>query len=271
MLGVIQNLRNKILKLASSDKRSRLWDEAMFPEVGFLTPEKISGLEQNLNISIRSKRLYEQALTHRSFLQIADTDQPISSNERMEFLGDAILGMIVAEYLFYLHSDVSEGELTKLRSRLVNKHSLAYCASKLGLKPFIVVSASASKSLKSGNKSIMADAMEAVIAAVFLDHGIEYCKRFIVESVLSNIMDEKHLMRDSNFKSLLLELTQGIGMGIPTYEVVKTEGPDHDRVFTIDAQLQGKTYGQGTGSNKKSAEQNAAMRAYHHLKSKPKN
>ncbi len=268
MLGVIQNLRNKILKLASSDKRVRLWDEAMFPEVGFLTSEKVSDLESILNISIRNKSLYEQALTHRSYLQIAETETKISSNERMEFLGDAILGMIVAEYLFYLHSDVSEGELTKLRSRLVNKQSLAYCAEKLGLKPFIVVSASAGKSLKSGNKSIVADAMEAVIAAVFLDHGIEYCKKFIVESVLSNIMDEKRLMKDSNYKSLLLELTQSVGMGIPTYEVVQTEGPDHDRIFTIEAHLQGKSYGVGKGSNKKSAEQNAAREAYHFLQHK---
>jgi ribonuclease-3 len=259
----IQQLHSKILKLAalpSKFLRTSVLDDSMFPNVGFLTQEKVRELEKVLNVPIMTVPYFEQALTHRSYLQILQNPN-IFSNERLEFFGDAILSSVIAEYLFYLRSDVQEGELTKMRSWLVNKKSLAYCARKLRLHEFIMVSYSARNSLAQGNDSILADALEAIIAAIYLDSGMDAAKEFIIRSVLLHVMNEGSLMRDTNFKSILLEHSQSVGAGVPKYVVVSAEGPDHRKDFAMEVVVGGIVIGRGKGRNKKEAEQSAAQDA----------
>ncbi len=263
MLNFIQQLHTKILRLAAlpSKLMRANKDEGMFPPVNFLTSEKVHQLEEILSVTVHSVPCFEQAFIHRSYLQILNNPH-IFSNERLEFFGDAILSAVIAEYLFYLRADILEGELTKMRSWLVNKKSLAYCARKLRLHEFLMVSLSARQSLEQGNDSILADALEAVIAAIYLDSGSDAAKEFILNSVLLHVMNEGSLMRDTNFKSILLEHVQAQGMGIPRYVVVHESGPDHDKEFTVEVHLEGgEVVGIGMGRNKKEAEQKAASTA----------
>lgn len=269
LLEFIQQLHGKIVRLASLPSRFlRTREEAVFPTVGFLTPEKVTALEGILNVQIRDVPCFEQALIHRSYLQILGNPQ-VYSNERLEFFGDAILSAVIAEYLFYLRSDILEGELTKMRSWLVNKKSLAYCARKLRLHEFLMVSLSARQSLQQGNDSILADALEAIIAAIYLDSGPDAAKEFILNSVLLHVMNEGSLMRDSNYKSTLLEYTQARGMGVPTYRVINEQGPDHDKQFTVEVRIGDTLAGTGVGRNKKDAEQHAAQNAVTALQISP--
>lgn len=230
-----------------------------FPVIGFLNEESIEKLEHCLSISIKHPEYFEQALIHRSYLQVIS--KPGScSNERLEFLGDAVLGMITAEYLFSLHTNVLEGELTKMRSWLVNKHSLAMAAKKINLDDFLQLSYSAEKSLKKGSESILADALEAVIAAIYLDSGIEQARKFI-RNTLFPVMLNRKIMSDKNFKSILLEAVQSEGKSSPVYHVISEIGPDHDKEFKVGVYVDDILLGQGSGKSKKEAEQDAAKHA----------
>jgi len=230
-----------------------------FPLVGYLNSERKTELEEILNISIKSTEIFEQALLHRSYLQVLN-DNKILSNERLEFLGDSVLGMVVADYLFSLHSHVPEGELTKMRSWLVNASSLTLCARKLGLERFIKMSYSAEKSVEHGCNSILADTVEALIGAIYLDSGLEAVKNFIVNSLLPIEMNNS-VMQDTNYKSILLESVQAEGKESPHYMVLDEKGPDHDKMFTIGVYIENQLVATGTGKNKKQAEQSAAKKA----------
>lgn len=231
----------------------------LFPSREALTLDKVSRLEELIGVDIHNPAPYEQALTHRSYLQVVNSPDH-RSNERLEFLGDAILGMVTAEYLFYNHKHVLEGELTKMRSWIVNKKSLAICANALHLDEMLFLSFSARQSLQRGNDSMLADALEAIIAAVYLDRGFEEVRRFIVDMLLP-IMVRESLVHDTNYKSLLLETSQAKGYGIPRYVVVREEGPDHEKFFTVEVYVADKKVGTGSGKNKKDAEQSAAQEA----------
>lgn len=228
--------------------------------------ERRHALEAVLGVDIRSPALYEEALTHRSYLQVKN-DPTVQSNERLEFLGDAILGMVIAEYLFHHHEDVAEGELTKMRSWLVNKRSLALCARKLDLDKFLLMSYSAANALAKGNDSVLADAVEALIAAVYLDHGFDKARSFIEERLLPLMLEER-VMHDTNFKSLLLEYVQARGYSAPRYRVVEESGPDHEKQFTVAVYVGSASVGIGSGRSKKEAEQNAARQALDYLQSR---
>ncbi len=185
MKDLIHQLYNGFLRFMPLRKYEiiKSGQKEKFPLVGFLDSEKKKKLEESLGITIINVEFFEQALIHRSYLQVVE-DPEILSNERLEFLGDAVLGMIVADYLFSLHTNVLEGELTKMRSWLVNKDSLAYCANKLNLEDFIQLSYSAEKSLKKGSESIMADAMEAIIAAIYMDSGLDIARLFVTNTLI---------------------------------------------------------------------------------------
>ncbi len=257
MKDIVRQLYANLLKFASTKgAASNAVFKEIFPAMGLLTDERVKDLEETLGISIHMPSLYEQALTHRSYLQVANTPDH-RSNERLEFLGDAILGMVTAEYLFYNNREVLEGELTKMRSWIVNKKSLAVCARALRLEDYLFLSYSASQSLQRGNDGMLADALESVIAAIYLDRGFDEARRFIVERLLPIMMRES-LVHDTNFKSLLLETVQGKGFGAPRYVVVKEEGPDHEKHFTVEVVVEEHIVGSGSGRNKKEAEQAAA-------------
>lgn len=257
MKDIVRQLYANILKLTGN--RSAGANAAfreLFPPMNILEASRIPDLEACLGVTIAATSLYEQALTHRSYLQVTNTPD-YRSNERLEFLGDAILGMITAEYLFYNNRQVLEGELTKMRSWLVNKKSLAICARAIKLDDFLFLSYSAKQSLERGNDSMLADALEAVIAAIYLDKGFDDVRRFIVDKLLP-IMVEQSLVHDSNYKSLLLESVQAKGHPAPRYVVVHEEGPDHEKEFTVEVWVDDRCIGTGKGRNKKEAEQHAA-------------
>jgi ribonuclease-3 len=217
-------------------------------------------LETALRYTIRNKDYFVRALVHRSFIPISHVNQ-LESNERMEFLGDSILNFVVAEYLFTTYPDKEEGELTILRAKLVNRKALAFCAKEIDLKRFMLTHTNSAGVQEKGFDTILADAYEAIIAALYLDGGMETAKNFILSRLSSALTNGYLDVSDQNFKSELLELSQAKGKGIPRYQTVKEEGPDHDRTFTIQVMVGSEAMGTGVGKNKKEAEQAAAEEA----------
>ena len=212
-------------------------------------------------------KLFLQALLHRSYLQFLE--EQWNSNERLEFLGDAILNFIVAEHLFVTYPEMEEGELTKLRSRLVNRKILAQRAKDLHLSDYLLLSSSAAQSIDSGSESIIADAIESVIGALYLDGGLEASRKFIYATLLKNTEVFNSAMADDNYKSTLLEYAQARSLGIPRYSVIREEGPEHERRFTIEVSIGSQSYGSGFGKSKKEAEQAAAAQALEYLQLNP--
>ena len=219
----------------------------------------IRKLERAIGYHIRCRDLFVQALLHRSFPHKNGANG--ISNERLEFLGDSILNLIIAEYLYAKHPNAPEGDLTKSRSRLVNRKALAIYAKTLGLSDFIFMSPSAAQSIGKGYETITADAFEALVAAIYLDGGFAAARRFVERQVLNAIRGGTIVTADDNYKSRLLEYAQSHGLGVPRYVIIKEEGPDHDRTFTVDVLLHNERRASGTGKNKKDAEQAAACAA----------
>ena len=230
---------------------------------GLLAGGRLREFERRIGYRIHEKDHFIHALLHRSYLQ--HRHNPGSSNERMEFLGDSILNLIVGEYLYAHYPRAEEGDLTKMRSRLVNRKALAAYAKAIGLAEFIFTSPSTSSGLGKGLDTIAADTFEAIIAAMYLDGGFDAARQFVEHRVLSAVKSGAVLTADDNYKSMLLEYAQANGLGIPRYTIVQEEGPDHDRTFTVEVSLSDGRKGRGRGKNKKEAEQAAAERAFEHL------
>jgi ribonuclease-3 len=226
--------------------------------------KNLAPFERALGVSIRNRDLYVQALLHRSFLQRPSHSS--RSNERLEFLGDSVLNLIVGEYLFERLPRAEEGELTQRRAQLVNRKALAAYARELGLAEFILMSPSAAQSGRKGSDTITADCFEAVIAAIYLDRGYATARDFVTRRLERAIRQGAVATRDDNYKSRLLEYSQSEGTGVPRYTVVRQEGPDHDRTFVVEVTLSDGRKGRGTGKNKKEAEQAAAQDALRRLR-----
>ncbi|MGB9590998.1 MAG: ribonuclease III [Candidatus Kryptoniota bacterium] len=230
--------------------------------------DDIARLESILGIRIRNKKIFEEALTHRSYVPLL-RDGENRSNERLEFLGDAVLNLAAAEFLYRKFPTLEEGEMTRLRSFLVNQHSLADYARKINLLPLLRMTASAQQAVEKGYESLLADAFESLLAAMYLDSGFNKVMKFLYTEIFPrDISSETELFMemDRNFKSALLELTQANGLGIPKYNLLKEEGPDHDRTFTVQVIVNDIPRGTGVGKTKKSAEQAAAEVAYRQIK-----
>ncbi len=225
-----------------------------------------AGLERAIQYTIQNRQLFAQALSHRSYLQVPGSGAA-ASYERLEFLGDSILNLVVAEYLFHQNTSAEEGQLTKVRSRLVNRKSLSVYSRQTQLERFILLSSNASRLGPRGLEKILADAYEAVIAAVYLDGGFEAARKLIEREMHAAMRQGTVKIEDENFKSQLLEYSQSEGFGVPRYLTIKEEGPDHDRTFTIEVYLNNEPYGVGMGKNKKDAEQAAAEKALQQLQS----
>ncbi len=221
-----------------------------------LTHRKFAELESLIEVSIKDKSFYIQALMHRSFLE-QNPDFAVS-NERLEFLGDAVLNLTVAEYLFEVYPEEDEGFFTKVRAKLVNRVALAEGAERIGLSKFLLVSKNLSSTFTYGSRTVLADAFEALIGAIYLDNGLEGAKNFIQKNLIEPSAKAGEHLIDENYKSQLLEYAQANKFENPVYTVIKEEGPQHNRLFTVQVEISGKPYGQGKGRNKKSAEQNAA-------------
>lgn len=224
-----------------------------------LTKASFKKFEQEIGYNIKNKGLFGQALLHRSSLQRANSST--HSNERLEFLGDSILNLIVAEHLFHRYPNAEEGDLTKLRSRLVNRKALIAYAKQIRLLDFILMGPSAAQSPGKGSETIVADTYEAIIAAIYLDGGFSEARRFVERQVLTALEGQSVVIADENYKSMLLEYSQSRGLGTPRYTIVQEVGPDHDRTFTVEVSVGNVRKGRGTGKNKKEAEQAAARKA----------
>jgi len=231
-------------------------------------PVDFERLQEQIGYSIRDRSLFYRALLHRSYLQYSQT-KDLKSNERMEFLGDSVLNLVVGEYLYHNFPEATEGELTKFRARLVNRKALALYAREIDLWNFILMSAGAAQTLGKGSDSILADTYEALIAAVYLDGGYWESRRFVERQVLAAVQKGLLDIMDENYKSMLLEYSQAQGMGLPRYNLIKEEGPDHDRSFTVEVVVGKKALGTGVGKNKKAAEQHAAARALRRIGMSP--
>ena len=213
-------------------------------------------LEGKLNYTFKNSGLLETAITHSSYAN-ENMKQNISCNERLEFLGDSVLGLTVAKDLYKAFPDMPEGQMTKLRADLVCEHSLAEAAKKLDLGAYMRFGKGEKNCGGRTRPSILADAMEAVIAAVYLDGGFEAAEQLIYKLILDPMKHgQKAVNRD--YKTTLQEIVQRQSGQILTYELVGESGPDHNKVFTAVVKLNGKLQGIGTGRNKKEAEQAAA-------------
>ncbi len=221
------------------------------------SPEALSELEQRLGVEFRQRERLEQALRHRS----AVLDRPRESNERMEFLGDSIVGVVVCEYLYSHYPDASEGDLAKAKAYLVSEPTLAAAGQALGLEEALEMSAGEEASGGRARRSIVSDAFEAVVAAVFLDRGFATARK-TVRSALEAAMEE--VMRDEyqrDFKSVLQERLQATERKTPHYRIVEEMGAEHDKTFVAHAMSGQRVIGEGTGRSKKEAEQAAAKAA----------
>jgi len=207
----------------------------------------------------KDKKLLERALTHRSFLN--ETKEKISSNERLEFLGDSIISFVVSDYLFLKYREFDEGKLTNLRSLLVNTRSLAQIGKSLDLGKQLRLSKGEEESGGRNNMSLLADAFEAVVGALFLDQGIDFASKFIREVLIpqAEIYVQKKILKDP--KSLLQEYVQSQKLDSLIYKVVEEKGPAHAKVFTMGVFVEDKKLGTGVGKSKQEAEENAAESA----------
>ena len=217
-------------------------------------------LQSALRYSVRNKDLFVRAVIHRSFIPVSHIEG-LASNERMEFLGDSVLNFVIAEHLFGKYPEKEEGELTILRARLVNRKALAFYAKEIDLRRFLITHTNSAGVHEKGFDTILSDAYEAVIAALYLDGGMDVARNFILERLQSALNNGYLKVSDQNFKSELLELSQAKGKGIPRYQTMKEEGPDHDRTFTVQVLVGNDPFGTGVGKNKKEAEQAAAEEA----------
>ncbi len=214
-------------------------------------------LQALLRVSFRDKNVLRSAITHRSYLN-EHREATWDHNERLEFLGDAVLELVVTDYLFSKYPEKPEGELTAVRAALVNTVSLSEAAEQLGINKFLLMSKGEAKDVGRARQYILANAFEACIGAIYLDQGYESAKGFIAERLFAktdNIVRER-LWQDA--KSRFQELAQEHASVTPTYETVNQEGPDHDRVFTVGVFLRHEKVAEGTGRSKQEAEQQAA-------------
>lgn len=218
-------------------------------------------LERALGVRFKDPRLREAALTHRSYAFERDRDE---TNERMEFLGDAVLGLVVTDLAYRRFPDLPEGELAKLRAATVNMITLADVARDLGLGEAIFLGKGEELSGGRDKTSILADAMEAVLGAVYLDRGLEAARQLIERVFWPRMAAYARGEGDRDYKTGLQELAaQDLG-SVPQYRVTE-EGPDHAKRFTATVFLGGQAYGAGSGRSKKEAEQRAAREAYARL------
>ncbi len=220
-----------------------------------LSRERLEELERAIGYNFRSRRLLVQALTHSSA-----RDREHACNERLEFLGDAVLGLIISEFLYHHFPDYEEGELSTIKSYVVSAQSLSAKARELGLEPLIVLG----KGLNARRpvpKSILCNVFEALVAALYLDGTLADAKAFILrnlEQTVEQVLKNEH---EKNYKSMLQDYAQKQWTVIPAYHVTRELGPDHGKFFQVTAEIRGTVYGPAWGKSKKEAEQRAARAA----------
>ena len=225
----------------------------------------MQALEKALQYQFKDTALLREALRHSSYANEHRGDESVS-NERLEFLGDSVLGFVTAEFLFRKHPNAPEGELTRIRARLVCEESLYEVAQRLELGKYLCLGHGEEAGGGRTRPSILADATEAVIAAIYLDGGIEPAAALIHRMLLDGAAEERFVEQRRDYKTALQELVQRTPNHALRYCLVGESGPDHAKTFTVDVLLGAEVVGTGSGRSKKEAEQNAACAALKQLK-----
>ncbi|OPX34667.1 ribonuclease III [candidate division KSB1 bacterium 4484_188] len=213
--------------------------------------------EQKFHLSLNDPSLVITALKHRSYLNVTNEER-VASNERLEFLGDAVLDLVTTHYLYQKFPKRTEGQLSKIKSILVSKPVLAETAEQISLGELILINKGEEKSGGRHRQSNLANTFEAVIGAIYLDRGLETVGQFIHEHLLSRFKTIMQRELYKNYKSILLEYVQAEHNSLPEYRVINESGPDHDKQFIVAVYISGKKAGEGRGKSKKKAEQEAA-------------
>ncbi len=216
-------------------------------------------LQQIIGVTFKNQDQLKAAFIHRSYLNEKRTIK--ESNERLEFLGDAVLSFLTSEFLYKTYPDYPEGTLTNIRSSLVKTKSLATRAQELCLGELLFLSRGEEESGGRKNVSLMADTFEALLGALYLDQGIEAARAFLTAQLFMQTAEIVQTKAYIDYKSLLQEIVQEQTKISPTYRVVKSEGPDHDKIFWVEAMMGEKVLGEGQGKSKQEAEQSAAVNA----------
>lgn len=219
-------------------------------------------LEKSIGYTFKDKELLKKALTHTSYAY----EKHIESNEKLEFLGDSILEYISSKYIYTNYSKLKEGEMTKVRAEVVCENSLYNVAKSHDFSDFILIGKSEANSGGKFKPAILADSIEATIAAIYFDGGLEKAEKFIIENLKDAIEKSTKHVGMKDFKTVLQEKLQENGDVCIRYTVIKETGPDHDKTFTVKVELNGKELATGEGKTKKHAEMNAAEKALEGLK-----
>ena len=221
----------------------------------------IEGLENNIGYTFSNKELLKNALIHTSYAY----EHKINSNEKLEFLGDSILEFISSEYLYSKYTNLKEGEMTKVRATVVCEKSLHKVAERHNFSDYIMVGKSEKQTGGNKKPAIMADSVEAVIAAIYLDGGIEPVKKFIIENLKDEIEIATKHVGIKDYKTVLQEKLQENGDIKIEYKIIKESGPDHDKSFEAEVEVDGKVLATGIGKSKKEAHMQAAKKALENL------
>ena len=214
-------------------------------------------IEENIQYKFKNRSLLETALTHTSYAHT----HGIESNEKLEFLGDSILEFISSKYLYNNYPKLKEGEMTKLRATVVCEDSLYKIAKKHNFERYLKLGKSEKQNTQEPRKAIMADSVEAVIAAIYLDGGIEKAEKFIIDNLKNSIEMSSHNVGMKDYKTVLQEKLQVNGNVNIEYKILKEEGPDHNKIFTAEVSCNGKILATGVGKSKKLAHMEAAKKA----------
>ncbi len=221
--------------------------------------EEIISWEKEQKLSFKNKQILIQALTHRSYT--SEIDKTAKTNERLEFLGDSVLSFIIISYLYNKFPEKSEGELAKIKSNLVSAETLAQLANEINLGRVIILGENEERAGGREKESILSDSLEALIGAIYLDLGIEKIKEWVINLYYKKIDYEVKKPFLDDYKTRLQEILSQKKIGKLSYKISKEEGPDHDKLFLAKALLANKVIGEGWGSSKKDAEQEAAKLA----------
>lgn len=222
----------------------------------------MENIEKNIGYKFKNKNLLETALTHTSYAY----EKKIESNEKLEFLGDSILEFISSEYIYSKYKELKEGEMTKVRASVVCENSLHEIAKKHNFSDFLKLGKSERVVHKEVRPAIMADSVEAVIAAIFLDGGIEPAKQFIIDNLETSIENATKHIGQKDYKTVLQEILQKEGNVHIEYAIIEEKGPDHDKLFCSEVKCNGKILASGQGKSKKLAEMEAAKKAIENIK-----
>jgi ribonuclease-3 len=221
---------------------------------------EVQKFQQKFHIEFSNIDLIKMALKHRSYLSISNESR-VSSNERLEFLGDAVLDLIITQSLYDTFPKKTEGELSKVKSILVSKSVLADAAAKMSLGDLVLLNHGEEKTGGRQRKSILADVFEAIVGAIYLDQGLNTARDFVSKYLLMDFKKIVHKGLYRNYKSIFLEYCQSANKGFPSYNVIEEIGPDHAKEFVVQVFFDYQKMGEGRGKTKKIAEQRAAKQA----------